>query len=117
MQATPASVSAAETSTRTIFACAYGERTNRRYNISRNLMSSANFPRPRSSRFSSLRGSGCPTQFLAPSFLIALTPISSSQRRLQSVDQLLNLLLTQRLQQTTRHRRQTAEDLRFTLPS
>src|SRR5579864_3958576 len=80
-------------------------------------MSSANLPRPRSSRFSSLRGIGCPTHFLAPSFLIALTGFSSSQGRLQSINQFLHLFSPQRLQQAASHGGQTAEDLRFTLPS
>src|SRR5580704_3317839 len=115
-QITPARASAEETSTLTIFACAYGERTNFRYSISRSLMSSANLPRPRSNRFSSLRGSACPTQVFAPFLLIALTPVSSPQRRLQAINQLLNLFLPQRLQQAASHGRKAPEDLRLTLP-
>src|SRR5579863_650363 len=80
-------------------------------------MSSANLPRPRSSRFSSLRGSAWPTQFGVPSFLVVLTPISSSQRGLQSINQLLNLFFSQRLKQPTSHGRQPTEDLRLALPS
>ncbi len=103
-------------------------------------MSSANLPRPRNRRSSSLRGSEAPTQRLLPFFFSSATFSSASllsarysppqtfrgqgrprhtsyrQCRLQSVDQFLNLFLAQRFEHAAGDGRQAAEDLRFTLP-
>src|SRR5439155_22473471 len=114
VQITPGTASAAEVSMLTILAWAYGERTNFKYSISRNLMSSANLPRPRSRRFSSLRGRGLPTQFLlsvpeltcwsSASYVLksrraaldgqpgAAVPMYLLKGCLQSVNQLLHIL-------------------------
>ena len=54
--------------------------------------------------------------FRAVTASIALTALSSSQCRLQSVNQLLDLFLSQRLEQAARHRRQAAKDLGLALP-
>src|ERR1035437_3107835 len=97
-------------------------------------MSSANLPRPRNRRSSSLRGSAAPTQPPLPFFFslsatifgasanISRTegrlsaPHKLSERCLQPVDQFLNLFLAQRFEQATGYGRQAAENLGFTLP-
>src|ERR1039458_492390 len=100
--------------------------------MSRSLMSSANLPRPRNKRSSSLRGSAAPTQPPLPFFFSlsatifgasanisrarAPAPHELSERCLQPVDQFLNLFPAQRFEQATGYRRQAAEDLGFTLP-
>src|SRR5204863_10052052 len=102
-------------------------------------MSSANLPRPRSRRFSSLRGRGLPTQFLlsvpeltcwsSASYVLksrraaldgqpgAAVPTYLLKGCLQSVDEFLHLLSTQRLEQPARNRSQPSKDLCFSLPS
>src|SRR6266852_1077582 len=95
-------------------------------------MSSANLPRPRNRRSSSLRGSEAPTQGPLPFFFSSSVTIFSAsanisrtgvsaphelcQRRLQSVDQFLNLFLAQRFEQTTGDRCLPSENLGFSLP-
>ena len=93
-------------------------------------MSSANLPRPRKRRSSSLRGSDAPTQGLLPFFFLSATiiappptsrarapaPLWLRQRCLQTVDQFLNLFLPQWFEQTARNRGQPSENLRFALP-
>src|SRR5450759_1410822 len=99
-------------------------------------MSSANLPRPRNKRSSSLRGSAAPTQRPLPFFFSSATFFSATifgasanisrtkvsaphelcQRRLQPVYQFLDLFLAQRFEQATGYGRQAAEDLSFTLP-
>src|ERR1700674_4246117 len=104
-------------------------------------MSSANLPRPRNRRSSSLRGSEAPTHGPLPFFFSSATffsapflsatvfsasanisragapaPHELCQRRLQTVYQFLNLFLAQRFEQATGNGRQAAEDLGFTLP-
>ena len=59
---TPDSASASETSMLVIFAWANGERTNARCSMPSSLISSTNFPLPRTRRASSLRLIDWPTQ-------------------------------------------------------
>src|ERR1700687_6207630 len=104
-------------------------------------MSSANLPRPRNRRSSSLRGSAAPTQgrlpFFSSSAMFSLTPFFQAQilgalpnisrtggsaphelcqRSLQPVDHFLNLFLAQRFEQAAGDGGQAAEDLGFALP-
>src|SRR5207244_13459568 len=101
-------------------------------------MSSANLPRPRSRRFSSLRGRGLPTQFLlsvpeltcwsSASYVLksrraaldgqpgAAVPTYLLKGCLQSVNQLLHALSTQRLEQPASDGRQPCEHRSFSLP-
>src|SRR5580658_716675 len=100
-------------------------------------MSSANLPRPRNRRSSSLRGRDAPTQ-LPPPFFFSFAPFPSatifaasanisrtgvsaphglSQRRLHAVYQFLNLFLAQWFEQSTGYGREAAEDLGLSLPS
>src|SRR5215470_8956059 len=87
--------------------------------MSRILMSSMNFPRPRRRRFSSFRGMERPTQ---PAVVVVLTIASFPcflllQGFLQAVNQSLNLLFAQGFEQSACNRGQSAEDLSFTLPA
>src|SRR6266852_6416600 len=95
-------------------------------------MSSANLPRPRSRRFSSLRGSDPPTHGPLPFFFsssatifgasanISRTGVSAPHElcecRLQAVDQFLNLFPAQWFEQAPGYGRQATENLRFSLP-
>src|SRR5437899_4933804 len=100
-------------------------------------MSSANLPRPRSRRFSSLRGRGLPTQFLlsvpeltcwsSASYVLksrraaldgqpgAAVPTYLLKGCLQSVVKFLKVLSTQRLEQPALNRSQPSKDLCYSL--
>src|SRR5262245_32204847 len=85
--------------------------------MSRSLRSSANLPCPRRRRLSSLRGIALPTQ---PAFCVVVlneTPREFSlECGLQSVDQLLNIFLAERLEQSTGNGGELAKDLGLALP-